>query len=43
MQNKVKRGRPRKTVINNPTKTVVVKKVKMDDMEFNKNIARCSC
>ena len=31
MQNQVKRGRPRKTVVNNPTQKVVVKKVKMNE------------
>ena len=33
-----KRGRPRKTVVNAPTQNVVVKTVKMDDMQFNKKL-----
>ena len=38
MVNKVKRGRPSKKVVNNPTQSVVVKTVKMDNMEFNKKL-----
>ena len=38
MINKVKRGRPSKKVVNNPTQSVVVKTVKMDNMEFNKKL-----
>ena len=38
MVNKVKRGRPSKKVVNNPTQSIVVKTVKMDNMEFNKKL-----
>ena len=38
MVNKVKRGRPSKKIVNNPTQSVVVKTVKMDNMEFNKKL-----
>ena len=38
MQKEVKRGRPRKTMVENPTMKVQVKTIKMDDMEFNKKL-----
>ena len=38
MSNQVKRGRPRKTMVENPISKVQIKTVKMDDMEFNKNL-----
>ena len=38
MQNQVKRGRPRKIVVENPTQKIEVKKVKMNNMEFNKKL-----
>jgi len=38
MLNQVKRGRPRKVVVDNPTQKIQIQKVKMNDMEFNKNL-----
>ena len=38
MQNKVKRGRPSKQVVETTTMKLNVKTVKMNDMEFNKEI-----
>ena len=38
MQNKVKRGRPSKQVVETTTMKLNVKTVKMNDMEFNKKL-----